>query len=52
MMLPISTPPNAIAISTGTLKTGHMSRAGFVVGIFGLLMVTLYALFYWPLILN
>jgi sodium-dependent dicarboxylate transporter 2/3/5 len=52
MMLPISTPPNAIAISTGTLKTGHMTRAGFVVGIFGLLMVTLYALFYWPLILN
>lgn len=52
MMLPISTPPNAIAISTGTLKTGHMTRAGFVVGIFGLLMVTLYALFYWPIILN
>ncbi|MDZ7806024.1 MAG: DASS family sodium-coupled anion symporter [Gracilimonas sp.] len=52
MMLPISTPPNAIAISTGTLKTRHMTRAGFVIGIFGLLMVTLYALFYWPLILN
>ncbi len=52
MMLPISTPPNAIAISTGTVKAKHMTRSGFVVGIFGLLMVTLYALFYWPIILN
>jgi|AntRauTorcE11897_2_1112592.scaffolds.fasta_scaffold00093_32 sodium-dependent dicarboxylate transporter 2/3/5 len=52
MMLPISTPPNAIAMSTGTLKTKHMTRAGFAIGVFGLLMVTLYALFYWPLILN
>ncbi|MCH2449412.1 MAG: DASS family sodium-coupled anion symporter [Gracilimonas sp.] len=52
MMLPISTPPNAIAISTGTFKTKHMTRSGFVVGIFGLLMVALYALFYWPIILN
>ncbi|MDR9417056.1 MAG: SLC13 family permease, partial [Gracilimonas sp.] len=52
MMLPISTPPNAIAMSTGTLKTKHMTKAGFAIGLFGLLMVTLYALFYWPLILN
>ncbi|MEQ9036450.1 MAG: DASS family sodium-coupled anion symporter [Gracilimonas sp.] len=52
MMLPISTPPNAIAMSTGTMKTKHMTRAGFAVGILGLIMVTLYALFYWPLILN
>lgn len=52
MMLPISTPPNAIAMSTGTLKTKHMTRSGFAIGLFGLLMVTLYALFYWPLILN
>ncbi|MAO65736.1 MAG: transporter [Balneola sp.] len=52
MMLPISTPPNAIAMSTGTLKTKHMTRAGLAIGLFGLLMVTLYALFYWPLILN
>ncbi|WP_040516939.1 SLC13 family permease [Gracilimonas tropica] len=52
MMLPISTPPNAIAMSTGSLKTKHMTRAGFAIGIFGLLIVTLYALFYWPLILN
>lgn len=52
MMLPISTPPNAIAMSTGTLKTKHMARSGLAIGFFGLMMVTLYALFYWPLILN
>ncbi len=52
MMLPISTPPNAIAISTGILKTRDMTKAGFAIGIIGLLTVTLYALFYWPLILN
>ncbi len=52
MMLPISTPPNAIAMSTGTIQTAHMAKAGFTMGIFGVLMVLLYALFYWPLILN
>lgn len=52
MMLPISTPPNAIAMSTGTIKTKQMTKAGLAIGIFGLVMVTLYALFYWPLILN
>lgn len=52
MMLPISTPPNAIAMSTGTIKTGHMAKMGVTIGIFGILMVLLYALFYWPLILD
>lgn len=52
MMLPISTPPNAIAMSTGSLKTENMAKAGLVIGLLGLLVVTVYALFYWPLILN
>lgn len=52
MMLPISTPPNAIAMSTGTIETGNMAKAGISVGIFGLVLVVLYALFYWPIILN
>jgi sodium-dependent dicarboxylate transporter 2/3/5 len=52
MMLPISTPPNAIAMSTGTLETRHMTKAGIAIGLFGLLMVTLYALLYWPLIIH
>lgn len=52
MMLPISTPPNAIAISTGALKTKDMTKAGAIIGILGLIVVTSYALFYWPLIIN
>ena len=52
MMLPISTPPNAIAMSTGTIQTGDMAKAGLSVGIFGIVLVVLYAIFYWPLMLN
>ena len=52
MMLPISTPPNAIAMSTGTIETGTMAKAGFSIGLFGILLVVLYAFFYWPLMLN
>lgn len=52
MMLPISTPPNAIAMSTGTIETGNMAKAGISIGIFGIGLVILYALFYWPFILN
>lgn len=52
MMLPISTPPNAIAISTGLLETKSMVKAGLVVGVVGLLLVSVFAMFYWPLIIN
>ncbi|MEO1023388.1 MAG: DASS family sodium-coupled anion symporter [Bacteroidota bacterium] len=52
MMLPISTPPNAIAMSTGILESRHMTKAGFIIGLFALILVTLYALMYWPLIVN
>jgi sodium-dependent dicarboxylate transporter 2/3/5 len=52
MMLPISTPPNAIAMSTGTIQTSNMAKAGISIGIFGIVLVVLYALFYWPIILN
>jgi sodium-dependent dicarboxylate transporter 2/3/5 len=50
MMLPISTPPNAIAMSAGNMQTSNMAKAGFTIGILGLILVTLYAIFYWPLI--
>lgn len=36
MSLPISTPPNAIAYSTGLLKTSQMFRAGIIIGIISL----------------
>jgi len=48
MILPISTPPNAIAESTGVLKTKHMLLSGTIIGIIGLVLVLLLSVFYWP----
>ena len=42
MLMPISTPPNAIAFSTGLIKTGDMLKAGAVIGAFGLVLA-----FFW-----
>ena len=36
MLMPISTPPNAIAFSTGLIKTKDMLKVGIVIGGFGL----------------
>lgn len=36
MILPISTPPNAIAYSTGLIKTSQMAKVGILIGIFSL----------------
>jgi sodium-dependent dicarboxylate transporter 2/3/5 len=36
MCLPISTPPNALAHSTGLIEQKHMVRVGIVVGIVGM----------------
>jgi sodium-dependent dicarboxylate transporter 2/3/5 len=48
MILPISTPPNAIAESTGVLKTKHMLLSGSIIGIIGLTLILLMSVFYWP----
>ena len=50
MSLPISTPPNAIAISTGLVTTPQMARIGVVMAGAGLILTTLAAYFFWPLI--
>ena len=39
MSLPISTPPNALAYSTGFVRTKDMAKMGVLVGIVGLLIV-------------
>ena len=52
MMLPISTPPNAIAMSTGNINTADMMKAGFIIGLIGLMIVAIFAAFYWPILLN
>lgn len=36
MLFPISTPPNAIASSTGLIKTHDMAKVGLIVGILGI----------------
>ena len=38
MALPISTPPNAIAYSTGLIKTSQMFRMGIIIGIISLVI--------------
>ena len=39
MSLPISTPPNALAMATGTVETRDMAKAGILVGIVGFAMI-------------
>ena len=38
MTLPISTPPNAIAHSTGLVKQNEMMKIGLIMGIIGLVL--------------
>jgi len=52
MLLPISTPPNAIAMSTGFIKTPDMIKMGLLVGLVGLATVMIFSLVFWPLIVN
>jgi sodium-dependent dicarboxylate transporter 2/3/5 len=52
MLLPISTPPNAIAMSTGFLKTPDMIKIGLLIGLIGLAALMLFSLVFWPLIIN
>lgn len=52
MLLPISTPPNAIAMSTGFIKTGDMVKVGLVVGFVGLVAGLVLAVLYWPFLIN
>lgn len=52
MALPISTPPNAIAMSTGIIRTQDMARIGVIIAALGIMLVLAYAVFYWPLVTN
>ena len=46
-MLPIATPPNAIAMSSGAVKVKEMAKFGFFINILAILVVTIVALVYW-----
>lgn len=42
-----STPPNAIAMSTGEVDVSTMAKFGFILNILGIGLITLIAMFYW-----
>jgi sodium-dependent dicarboxylate transporter 2/3/5 len=46
-MLPIATPPNAIAMSSGVLKIRYMAKIGFFLNIIGVSVVVSVALLFW-----
>jgi len=46
-MLPIATPPNAIAMSSGALKVKEMMHLGLVFNLLGITLVTLAAWLFW-----
>ena len=47
-MLPVATPPNAIVFATGRITIPQMLRAGFVLNLIGVIVVTLIALYLAP----
>lgn len=50
-MLPIATPPNAIAIGSGALKIKDMMKIGLVFNIMGIMLITLVAWFFWRVVI-
>jgi len=51
-MLPVATPPNAIVYSTGVLRIADMLRAGFIMNLVSLALLTLVAVFLVPPVLG
>jgi sodium-dependent dicarboxylate transporter 2/3/5 len=47
-MLPVATPPNAIVFATGQVSIPQMVRAGLFLNLFGIIMVSIIALFLVP----
>jgi len=51
MILPISTPPNAIALSTGLIETRDLAKAGALVGGIGIVATLVFGFVVWPFFL-
>lgn len=50
MCLPISTPPNAIAASTGLVETKYMTKVGLIIGVIGLVLGFFWVTKFFPFI--
>lgn len=48
-MLPIATPPNAIAMSSGVVHAGTMAKYGFMFNIIGIFLIVIIASFFWSI---
>ncbi|MEP0354347.1 DASS family sodium-coupled anion symporter [Paraglaciecola sp.] len=47
-MLPVATPPNAIVFSSGFIKIPQMAKAGILMNIIGVLLLTLLSIYWVP----
>jgi sodium-dependent dicarboxylate transporter 2/3/5 len=45
-MLPMGTPPNAIVFSSGFVSMGQMARAGFILNIIGIILISFFGIFF------
>lgn len=50
--LPISTPPNAIAIASGLVSPREMMKTGILIGVIQGMLLIVVARYYWPFILG
>jgi sodium-dependent dicarboxylate transporter 2/3/5 len=51
-MLPIATPPNAIAMSSGAVDVRHMAVYGLFLNMIGIILVVFTAMLYWKAVLS
>jgi sodium-dependent dicarboxylate transporter 2/3/5 len=51
-MLPIATPPNAIAFSTGKLTVAQMIKTGFIINIFAIIIITIFTITWGVVVFN
>ena len=51
-MLPMGTPPNAIVFASGHIKLKQMTKAGFVMNIVAVVLITLFCWFLLPLLMK
>jgi sodium-dependent dicarboxylate transporter 2/3/5 len=50
--MPIGTPPNAIVFGSGFIKLKDMLKAGFVMNIISIILITLFCWFLLPLVMQ